>query len=77
MVYGNYNSGNGASGTGVLFTRNPANGENKLYGEARGPHTRAGGRLPKHNDHPGLQRAGVRCLRAAARPLLTGQDGHH
>ena len=33
MVYGNYNSGNGASGTGVLFTRNPATGENKLYGE--------------------------------------------
>lgn len=26
-MYGNYNSGNGLSGTGVLFTRNPATGE--------------------------------------------------
>lgn len=30
MVYGNYSAN---SGTGVLFSRNPANGENKLYGE--------------------------------------------
>jgi len=47
MVYGNYNSGNGASGTGVLFTRNPATGENKLYGEflmdAQGEDVVAGG----------------------------------
>lgn len=30
MVFGNMGS---TSGTGVLFTRNPSNGENKLYGE--------------------------------------------
>jgi pyruvate,orthophosphate dikinase len=30
MVYGNVNDN---SGTGVLFTRNPANGINELYGE--------------------------------------------
>lgn len=30
MVYGNVNDN---SGTGVLFTRNPANGTNELYGE--------------------------------------------
>lgn len=29
-MYGNIND---ASGTGVLFTRNPANGTNELYGE--------------------------------------------
>ncbi|GBG00136.1 pyruvate phosphate dikinase [Raphidocelis subcapitata] len=50
MVYGNYNSGNGASGTGVLFTRNPATGENKLYGEflmdAQGEDVVAGIRTP-------------------------------
>lgn len=34
MVYGNYNSGTGQSGTGVLFTRSPATGENVLYGAA-------------------------------------------
>ena len=33
MVYGNYNGAGGQSGTGVLFTRNPATGENRLYGE--------------------------------------------
>ena len=50
MVYGNYNSGNGQSGTGVLFTRNPATGENKLYGEflmdAQGEDVVAGIRTP-------------------------------
>ncbi|KAI8470046.1 MAG: hypothetical protein J3K34DRAFT_454128 [Monoraphidium minutum] len=50
MVYGNYNSGGGASGTGVLFTRNPATGENKLYGEflmdAQGEDVVAGIRTP-------------------------------
>lgn len=48
MVYGN--SGND-SGTGVAFTRNPATGENKLYGEylmnAQGEDVVAGVRTPK------------------------------
>ena len=30
MVFGNMGD---TSGTGVAFTRNPANGENELYGE--------------------------------------------
>jgi pyruvate,orthophosphate dikinase len=50
MVYGNYNSGAGASGTGVLFTRSPATGENVLYGEflmdAQGEDVVAGIRTP-------------------------------
>ena len=48
MVYGNMGS---TSGTGVAFTRNPANGENKLYGEylmnAQGEDVVAGTRTPK------------------------------
>ncbi len=48
MVYGN--SGNN-SGTGVAFTRNPATGENKLYGEylinAQGEDVVAGIRTPE------------------------------
>lgn len=48
MVYGN--SGE-ASGTGVAFTRNPATGENKLYGEylinAQGEDVVAGVRTPQ------------------------------
>ena len=48
MVYGN--SGEN-SGTGVAFTRNPANGENKLFGEylinAQGEDVVAGIRTPK------------------------------
>ena len=48
MVYGN--SGNN-SGTGVAFTRNPATGENKLYGEylinAQGEDVVAGIRTPQ------------------------------
>lgn len=48
MVYGNINDN---SGTGVLFTRNPANGENKLYGEfllnAQGEDVVAGIRTPQ------------------------------
>ncbi len=47
MVYGNYNDN---SGTGVLFTRNPANGENELFGEflinAQGEDVVAGIRTP-------------------------------
>lgn len=47
MVYGNIND---QSGTGVLFTRSPANGENKLYGEfllnAQGEDVVAGIRTP-------------------------------
>jgi pyruvate,orthophosphate dikinase len=50
MVYGNYNGAGGQSGTGVLFTRNPATGENKLYGEflmdAQGEDVVAGIRTP-------------------------------
>ena len=30
MVFGNFND---KSGTGVLFTRNPSTGENKIFGE--------------------------------------------
>ncbi|KAF4040509.1 PEP-utilizing enzyme [Phytophthora infestans] len=48
MVYGNIND---QSCTGVLFTRNPANGENKLYGEfllnAQGEDVVAGIRTPQ------------------------------
>ncbi len=48
MVYGNLNNN---SGTGVLFSRNPATGENKLYGEylmnAQGEDIVAGTRTPK------------------------------
>ena len=51
MVYGN--SGN-TSGTGVAFTRNPATGENKLYGEylinAQGEDVVAGIRTPQSID---------------------------
>lgn len=48
MVYGNMGD---TSGTGVAFTRNPANGENKIYGEflmnAQGEDVVAGIRTPK------------------------------
>ena len=48
MVYGNKGE---TSGTGVAFTRNPATGENKLYGEylmnAQGEDVVAGIRTPK------------------------------
>ncbi len=48
MVYGNMGD---KSGTGVAFTRNPANGENKLYGEylinAQGEDVVAGIRTPQ------------------------------
>ena len=51
MVYGN--RGN-TSGTGVAFTRNPATGENKLYGEflinAQGEDVVAGIRTPQQID---------------------------
>ncbi|MFQ5998919.1 MAG: pyruvate, phosphate dikinase, partial [Candidatus Bathyarchaeia archaeon] len=49
MVFGNLDS---ESGTGVVFTRNPSTGENKLYGEylqyAQGEDLVAGIRTPKH-----------------------------
>ena len=49
MVYGNLNN---SSGTGVLFTRNPSTGENKLYGEylinAQGEDVVAGVRTPNN-----------------------------
>ena len=48
MVFGNMGDG---SGTGVLFTRNPSTGENKLYGEflvnAQGEDVVAGIRTPE------------------------------
>lgn len=48
MVYGNMGD---TSGTGVAFTRNPANGENRIYGEflmnAQGEDVVAGIRTPK------------------------------
>ena len=51
MVYGNKNK---MSGTGVAFTRNPATGENKLYGEylinAQGEDVVAGTRTPDKID---------------------------
>ena len=47
MVYGNLNE---SSGTGVVFSRNPANGDNELYGEylmnAQGEDIVAGVRTP-------------------------------
>ncbi len=52
MVYGNMGE---TSGTGVAFTRNPATGENKLYGEflmdAQGEDVVAGIRTPETIDH--------------------------
>ncbi|KAI7845814.1 hypothetical protein COHA_000725 [Chlorella ohadii] len=52
MVYGNLNDN---SGTGVCFTRNPATGEKKLYGEylqnAQGEDVVAGIRTPKDVSH--------------------------
>lgn len=52
MVFGNMGD---KSGTGVAFTRNPATGENKLYGEyllnAQGEDVVAGVRTPSHIDH--------------------------
>jgi pyruvate,orthophosphate dikinase len=51
MVYGNMGDD---SGTGVAFTRNPATGEKKLFGEflinAQGEDVVAGIRTPKHID---------------------------
>src|SRR3989344_4216604 len=51
MVFGNMGN---TSGTGVLFSRNPSTGENKLYGEylmnAQGEDVVAGIRTPKHID---------------------------
>ena len=51
MVFGNMGSD---SGTGVAFTRNPATGENKLFGDyltnAQGEDVVAGIRTPKHID---------------------------
>ena len=51
MVFGNMGE---TSGTGVAFTRNPATGEKKLYGEflmnAQGEDVVAGVRTPKHID---------------------------
>ena len=51
MVYGNMGE---TSGTGVAFTRNPATGENKLYGEylmnAQGEDVVAGIRTPQNID---------------------------
>lgn len=51
MVYGNINE---LSGTGVAFTRNPATGENKIYGEylmnAQGEDIVSGARTPKDID---------------------------
>ncbi|XP_010279187.1 PREDICTED: pyruvate, phosphate dikinase, chloroplastic [Nelumbo nucifera] len=51
MVFGNMGS---TSGTGVLFTRNPSTGENKLYGEflvnAQGEDVVAGIRTPQDLD---------------------------
>ena len=48
MVYGNLGEN---SGTGVAFTRNPATGENKIYGEylinAQGEDVVAGIRTPE------------------------------
>lgn len=52
MVYGNMGE---TSGTGVAFTRNPANGENNLYGEylmnAQGEDVVAGIRTPEPISH--------------------------
>lgn len=62
MVFGNMT---GASGTGVLFTRNPATGEKALYGEfllhAQGEDVVAGVRTPQplqqlQSDYPDLYR---------------------
>jgi len=60
MVFGNLGE---TSGTGVAFTRNPATGENKIYGEylinAQGEDVVAGIRTPKtistlHDDMPAV-----------------------
>ena len=64
MVFGNMGDD---SGTGVAFTRNPANGENEFYGEflinAQGEDVVAGIRTPEpvaeaeEADAEGLRRA--------------------
>lgn len=60
MVFGNYDT---SSGTGVLFSRNPANGTDELFGEflfnAQGEDVVAGIRTPRpinslNEDHPEL-----------------------
>ncbi len=62
MVFGNYD---GTSGTGVLFSRNPATGEDELFGEflfnAQGEDVVAGIRTPEpianlKNEHPELHK---------------------
>ncbi len=62
MVFGNTGED---SGTGVLFTRNPANGERQIYGEylvnAQGEDVVAGVRTPEHvslmaSTHPQIYR---------------------
>jgi len=54
MVYGNMGD---TSGTGVCFTRNPSNGENKFYGEflmnAQGEDVVAGIRTPQEIEELG------------------------
>src|SRR2546428_4311374 len=58
MVFGNLGDD---SGTGVVFTRNPATGERGLYGEylpnAQGEDVVAGGRTPPQGAQPAERRA--------------------
>ena len=66
MVFGNMGDD---SGTGVAFTRNPATGENKFYGEflinAQGEDVVAGIRTPQPVAE--MPKWNKKCLRAAAR----------
>ncbi len=60
MVYGNYNQ---ESATGVMFSRNPDTGENKLYGEylinAQGEDIVAGIKTPENLDQLALKMPNV------------------
>ncbi|MFY9556633.1 MAG: PEP/pyruvate-binding domain-containing protein, partial [Blastocatellia bacterium] len=80
MVFGNMGND---SGTGVAFTRNPATGEKKLFGDyltnAQGEDVVAGIRTPKHIDElkhemPGIYREFVQVANKLERHYRDMQD---
>ena len=78
MVFGNM--GNDC-GTGVAFTRNPATGEKKFFGEFPGqrPGRRCRGRYPHPQEHRRAQAAhagGVRPVPGDRHPVGTPLQGH-
>ena len=80
MVFGNMGD---TSGTGVAFSRNPANGENKIYGEyminAQGEDVVAGVRTPKtiqelENEMPEIYQEFVKCAKMLENHYKDMQD---